>query len=493
MSSTVLLARSARSVLRATLPGEPTARPSDFGHMLAANPAALGDMSTSERRIAGAAMIRARLNSATSEELLDLTEYEAEVLSRDLSSDLAPRARALCHAELAESYLACGYARRGNAQARTAASYADEADDDACRYRAATLLACSLALNGEFARAQEISSEAESLQRLHNWERNESAVPLVLADMMIAYGHLDAERLESIFMGIAEQTPHGPVWLACEQLATGWFYMLGEHYDQALAVVTSLTGGSDSRSIPRLVTGFALGLQAMAHVHRGEPGRALAVLDGLPAVGDHALCFDLQRSTAYLQLGEPRRALVATDGCIRMGSAHNLRTLPSILLRRAAASLRLGHEVAATRAFAEAFHLMETSGAFTPLIGLSSGDVDRLLAHLIERQPNLAEAVAAFRARADTRPQSTVPPIAVELTPREIEVAQWLRSDLPLGDIASRLFVSRNTVKSHANSIYRKLGASGREDAVERLEDLGFSVPQQDEPHPSTTLGAHDR
>jgi len=36
------------------------------------------------------------------------------------------------------------------------------------------------------------------------------------------------------------------------------------------------------------------------------------------------------------------------------------------------------------------------------------------------------------------------------------------------------MFVSRNTVKSHTSSIYRKLGTSSRNQAVSRLRELGL-------------------
>ena len=39
-------------------------------------------------------------------------------------------------------------------------------------------------------------------------------------------------------------------------------------------------------------------------------------------------------------------------------------------------------------------------------------------------------------------------------------------------DIAGELFVSVNTVKTHVKSIYRKLGATRRQDAVRRARQL---------------------
>ncbi len=43
-----------------------------------------------------------------------------------------------------------------------------------------------------------------------------------------------------------------------------------------------------------------------------------------------------------------------------------------------------------------------------------------------------------------------------------------------LEEIGEVLYVSRNTVKTHAVSIYRKLGVSGRSAAVERARTLGI-------------------
>ena len=48
-----------------------------------------------------------------------------------------------------------------------------------------------------------------------------------------------------------------------------------------------------------------------------------------------------------------------------------------------------------------------------------------------------------------------------------------LPTRMTLAEMGENLFVSRNTVKTHAISIYRKLGVSSRNEAVERLGELG--------------------
>ncbi len=53
------------------------------------------------------------------------------------------------------------------------------------------------------------------------------------------------------------------------------------------------------------------------------------------------------------------------------------------------------------------------------------------------------------------------------LSAAERRVLQYLGTHLTLAEIAARLYVSRNTVKSQAISIYRKLGVSSRSGAVQ--------------------------
>ena len=62
----------------------------------------------------------------------------------------------------------------------------------------------------------------------------------------------------------------------------------------------------------------------------------------------------------------------------------------------------------------------------------------------------------------------------IDLTAAERRVLEQLATHRTLAEIGEHLYVSRNTVKTHTVSIYRKLVVSGRSEAVERAVELGL-------------------
>jgi LuxR family maltose regulon positive regulatory protein len=63
---------------------------------------------------------------------------------------------------------------------------------------------------------------------------------------------------------------------------------------------------------------------------------------------------------------------------------------------------------------------------------------------------------------------------AMSLTGAELRLLPYLATHLMFPEIASRLFISRNTVKTEAVAIYRKLGVSSRSEAIERAVQVGL-------------------
>jgi ATP/maltotriose-dependent transcriptional regulator MalT len=60
------------------------------------------------------------------------------------------------------------------------------------------------------------------------------------------------------------------------------------------------------------------------------------------------------------------------------------------------------------------------------------------------------------------------------LTKREIEIVKHLDSGKPITAIGASLHISHNTMKTHLKNVYRKLGADGRDQAVEKAKSLGL-------------------
>jgi len=60
------------------------------------------------------------------------------------------------------------------------------------------------------------------------------------------------------------------------------------------------------------------------------------------------------------------------------------------------------------------------------------------------------------------------------ITPRELEILEAIAAGLSNREIAERLFVSENTVKTHAARLFDKLSARRRTQAVQRAKEAGL-------------------
>ena len=60
------------------------------------------------------------------------------------------------------------------------------------------------------------------------------------------------------------------------------------------------------------------------------------------------------------------------------------------------------------------------------------------------------------------------------ITPRELEILEAMAAGFSNREIAEKLFVSENTVKTHANRLFDKLSARRRTQAVQRAKEAGL-------------------
>jgi LuxR family maltose regulon positive regulatory protein len=131
-----------------------------------------------------------------------------------------------------------------------------------------------------------------------------------------------------------------------------------------------------------------------------------------------------------------------------------------------------GHARQSADAFARAVARAETEGVRRPFHRFDN----QRMAALGERLQWLQEVVApvAGDILADVTQAKRTSGPAEALSDRERDVLRYLPSVLTANEIAVDLKISVNTVKAHMRSIYRKLGAARRREAVVRAHQTGL-------------------
>jgi LuxR family maltose regulon positive regulatory protein len=227
--------------------------------------------------------------------------------------------------------------------------------------------------------------------------------------------------------------------------------------------------------------GFVAVALARALLRDGEPAAASLVL---PAWTDDAcghllpmrLDAGLIEALAAARLGESRRAARSLERVLELAEPDGFRRA-FLQGGEGLRDLLLEHLDSGTAYWSTVTELIGATGATSP-----SGS-ERLPATVPAVMPAQSAGSAAagsaapgsggpasatWRGSAALEPAAPVEP----LTERELTVLRYLQSILSLVEIAAELSVSINTVKTHVRSIYRKLAAPRRRDAVRRAREL---------------------
>ena len=171
---------------------------------------------------------------------------------------------------------------------------------------------------------------------------------------------------------------------------------------------------------------------------------------------------------------------------------HNSCQLIGILALQAVAYEKLGKVKEASIALERAVTLARPGGIIFPFLELGS-PMAELLQRLTKNSDEAAFGQEILSAFADFRQRGTLDPLVpsvthhaagtslqlVEpLTNREVDVLELLSQRRRDKEIAARLFISPETVKGHLRSIYGKLDAHNRREAVNRALEAGILIRQ---------------
>jgi ATP/maltotriose-dependent transcriptional regulator MalT len=203
-----------------------------------------------------------------------------------------------------------------------------------------------------------------------------------------------------------------------------------EDVESRLGRARSWAARSDGSALARRVDA----LEARIRIRAGELHRAAALITALPPSVER----ELLQARAELT-DDPASARIRLDATHPAGRRD--RIVRELLLARAARA--------------------EADGA----------------GHL-ERAVRLAEperfASVFWEEQAPSGTTRPAPPGPAALSARELVVLRRLGGEGSSAQIASELFISRNTLKSHVKAIYRKLGVGSREEAVASARRLGL-------------------
>jgi LuxR family transcriptional regulator, maltose regulon positive regulatory protein len=340
-------------------------------------------------------------------------------------------------------------------------------------------LALVCLLRGELTRAEELSTAATVLAERHGWCDGPAVAGAYLAAGAGAYQRGEFERAEGLLSQAATAArtaeapaPHAVGMLQALALAAAGSGSAARGALKLRAIRASLeAGGALPDYVPAALELAELRVLAAA----GERDQLQAMLAAPEHDPDGAELL-VRRASIELAANELTQAAASLARVFARAEEEPRGAHPATLVEAWLASALVedarGEPTAARDALERALELAEAEPFLQAF--LSGGSAVR---ELLERHASVGTAHPALLEVlldyvGQRRPD--VETLAEPLTEREMRILRYLPTMLSNAEIGAEIFVSLNTVKTHLRSIYRKLGAGGRADAVERARRVGL-------------------
>jgi LuxR family transcriptional regulator, maltose regulon positive regulatory protein len=327
-------------------------------------------------------------------------------------------------------------------------------------------------IRGRLRRAARIARSAVELAQTRGWDHSSYAAVSLSALALVEYEWDDLEAAEAHAQELADTARRlddapGRVWAAVLQAS---LCLAGRGTDVDLAL-ERLRGAAalsavESPRLDRIVTALEARLLAASSDHDGAAASVTEALANDPeSPGLHAL-------SARLLLGSGNAESALAELTAPCDAAYPAVAIERDVLR-AVALRATGNGETALAAIENALASAEPEGIRRPFLSAGRGVRELLADHLRKNVTHRWFASELLRSLDGANGTQMLPTELLEpLSAREGEVLRFLPTMMSNSDIASELFVSVNTVKTHVKSIYRKLDVTRRQDAVRRARQL---------------------
>jgi LuxR family maltose regulon positive regulatory protein len=334
-------------------------------------------------------------------------------------------------------------------------------------------LALLAAIRGQHPLAGQLADQARATADQHGWspEPQASAHMIALAMVALDTGRLDdADRL--ITLGTRGTNPHLASRAAFAALAVE-VALARNDQQQAVRRAAALTDRPEL--LPPMLAGWTTVVQANHLLAQGQVDTARELLNQVPNTGFGDARRVVSLAKCLLAQDDPKEALrILTSSLPACSGFLTVAVEARIVASLAAQRMRL--DAQALDLFTDAVGIAAETGTIGPFRTAGEPLQPLLDRHrtVVSRHPEFADVLREALSTAKTPSPSSAVASDRILTDRERAVLPYLATHLKAGEIASDLYLSVNTVKSHQQAIYRKLGVSTRRDAVDRGRELGL-------------------
>ena len=384
------------------------------------------------------------------------------------------RAVALLHLGIVETW--AGTPRRARGALEDALALARHAGCRYLEFSALAALALVEALNGALRRSAELGHEAAAMAQRHGWLRLPASAAAHCALAICAY-HQNTMARAGEYLDAADAAARGsrdrPV-LTVANLTRALVALRFGDVERAERAVSRARQDVAEWRVPVRLAGLLSAVDADVLVAAGRGADALEAADEARHFGWGEAA--LVAAKLALSDGEPARALELTaDGL--SGSTRMLRPSTAIELRAlsAVASHQRGNDDVALELVEQALALAEPEGYMSPFLAVGAPLRELLLRRIragTAHRSLAGQLGEALDSHSVGSPEQRTALLLEPLSDRETAVLRYLPTALSKAEIASEMFVSVNTVKTHMKNIYRKLDVTDRSHAVRRARTL---------------------